>query len=206
MTFDEAFRRVIGHEGGLEFVDGTKNANVAQTANKSGSHRKRHRKGASQGGDRSIVNLRSASQFSGLRVLRSAVLQAGIRGRLLQCPLPASKEGRRHGCACAGQQARWDMRSLRRRFWRKGWLGNVPGPLQSRAICRRQGCRGKRHGWQVPEVLRRVPARRIRLSPHWHQDREPKRDAGEQIGSGDCLGAGEVHVALRQLPPHGARR
>lgn len=211
MTFDEAFERLIGHEGGyvnhpagwLEYVN--------ESTHES---RSRIRVGDAEGASgcaakpyaRSGIDIRSAEELASVRLYRPGLCSPGLCQEPLQRALHTRSGRIASFCSCSSEEARRCLCGVRRADFRQRRLGLVPKALQAGSLRNAQG-RSRRGVWFKVRSLRwEVPSRNLRFSSSWRQERISERNALKQVLERACQGIGQVHSSVRQLPQAGASR
>ncbi len=211
MTFDEAFERLIGHEGGYvnHAMDGLQFANDS-------SHKSRSRirvrnagcvgsGGASTGADGGI-NLCSTIKLSCVCMSRRRLHAARVCEGTVQRALHPRPKGPAFGGSRAGEKAGWRVRRVRRSHRPQGRMGPVPASLSASSLRDAKGCCGGSVWRQVRALPRLFSPSGLRLSSPRRQGWITQRDVPEQVTQRACLGVVKVHSPVRQLPPAGAQQ
>lgn len=208
MTFDEAFKALIGHEGGyvdhparVEYVDDSKIKTGSRKPRENAVGTERRCAGAITA--RGLA-LHGPDQFAVLRMPRARLRSSGLRRQAVQCPLHPAEKRRGHVCSCAGQQTRRALLRVLQAEWKQGRLGDVPNALSSGALRGAEGCGRAGVRRQVHGMRRAVPPGRFRLSPLWGQARIAEPHVYQYVSNSACERACEVQIALRELPQIGA--
>jgi hypothetical protein len=209
MTFDEAFERLIGHEGGYvnHAMDGLQFANES-------SHKSRSRirvrnagcvgsGGASTGADGGI-NLCSTIKLSCVCMSRRRLHAARVCEGTVQRALHQRAQGPFSGCPCSGEEARGRLRRVRQTDGDEGWVGVVPAALSPSSLRGFERCCGGRVRREVRSLRQIVSSIGVRLPSSRRQDQIAQRDVPEQLTECARQGAIEVHPAMRELPSDGA--
>lgn len=211
MTFDEAFQRLIDHEGGhvnnlrvkLQYVNEYATASRSRIGSKDAG-------GAGIGDScphsRGRINLCSAGKLARVRLSISRVRAPSLRQGLVQCALHPDPQRPADGDAGARKEARGHLRGMWRASWRKGWLGFVPTSLQAGPLRDAERCGRIRFWLQVRSLRRGISPGSVRFSSSRGQAGLSQRNVPQQVAQ--CFGSrtGQVHLAVCELPPTGAPR
>lgn len=210
-SFQRAFEIVVGHEGGyvndpravIEYV------NECETENRS-RIRSEDAGGAGICGPRpkprGSIHLRFASQLAQVQLSSAGVRAPSVRQGLVQCALHPRPQGTANGGSGSSEEARGRLRVVWRANRCKGWMGLMPAPLQAGPLRDVEGCGNRSFRRQVRPLRRVVSPSGVRLPSSRGQAWLSKRDVPKQVAQRLGSRAGQVHLAVRQLPPTGAPR
>lgn len=211
MTFDEAFERLIGHEGGyvnhpashLQYVDGheTQSHSRIRVGDACGAGVGNANAHAASGS-----GLCSADKFAQIRMSCAWLRKAGLCQGVVQRALHPRQKGPPVGCARAGKKAGWRVRQVWRSNWPKGWMGFVPPPLSAGSLRDVEGCCDSGVWREMRTLPRILSSGGLRLPSPWRQSWIAKRDVLEQVTQCARCGVVKVHSPVRQLPPTGAQQ
>lgn len=211
MTFDEAFQRLIGHEGGyvnnlrteIQYVNEYAAASRSRIGSKDAS-------GAEVGGScphsRGRIGICSAGELARVRLSIAKVRASSLRQGLVQRALHPGPQGPADGGAGTRKETRGHLRRVWRANRRKGRLGFVPASLQAGPLRDAEGC-GRISFWlQVRSLRWGIPPSSVRFPSSRGQAGLSQRDVSQQVAQ--CFGSrtGQVHLVVCKLPPTGAPR
>lgn len=211
MTFDEAFERLIGHEGGyvnhpasrLQYVDEPRpqshlRISASNACGIGGRSADTHAAGRS--------DLRPANKLARVRVPRAGLHETRVCQGPVQRALHPRPKGPAFGGSRAGEKAGWCVRRVRRSHRPQGRMGLVPASLSASSLRDAKGCCGGSVWRQVRALPRLFSPSGLRLSSPRRQGWITQRDVPEQVTQRACLGVVKVHSPVRQLPPAGAQQ
>lgn len=212
MDFNEAFEKLLGHEGGyaddrrenwIKYVNEYKERSRSRIASDLiGCVAARSTCSHSIG----FRDLRQAQVLKKLQ-MQSGVLRApSLRQGFMQRALHPRAQGAIFDGATKGAQARRFVRGVRGNHWDKRRMGALSAPLQPGSIRNTERCSSQGLWLQVRALCRPVPPRSFRLSPQGRQARISERYVRSKVDRNNFTRAVEVHFALRQLPQNGAPR
>lgn len=206
LTFDIAFDRLIGHEGGyveVQYVDEHETQNHSRIGARNGGGL-----GCRSARPYAIRSdhLHRTDQLARVWLSSTRLCKTGIRKGALQRTLHKGSQRIVAGSPCASKEEGRRLRRMRQENGGKGWMGLVPAALSTGALRDTEGCCGCSIRSTVRALRRFVSSLSFRFSSQERQGWLAKRDVLEQIHQRACSGIGEVHSAVCQLSQIGAPR
>lgn len=202
MDFDQAFERLIAHEG-LKYVnDSEEKIHLRIRSNPDCCPGV----GAFSPHAVDCITVHATVQLACVWLQRRWVHAPRLCDGLVQRALHPTTQGASSGRSGAGEEKGGRLLRVRHTVRIKGWMGSVPEALQARSLRNTEGRGYSGIRLKVRRLRRRVSSSGIRLSPSRGQAWVAKRHVPQHILKRAGTRTIEMHAALRQLPQTGAQR